>query len=264
MFRYPAGEVQVRLTEEQANQVIKSDEVHIYARIKDGEIMGLAMLNDALKQCNSVIKLFLPYLPYSRADRSFTQNDCFGLHVFATMINMMDFDEVVTLDVHSDVAEVEIDNLRNVSADPIIKSVIDDLKPDMILLPDAGSLKRYHLYDVYTNTCSKKRDPETGKFIGFNVPPKKSFIGVKSVLIVDDICDGGGTFLGIAEALKDYGLELNLYVTHGIFSKGYNDLLMHFNKIYTTNSFHTYTIDSPNFKMMSCIELLGASLERVE
>lgn len=53
---------------------------------------------------------------------------------------------------------------------------------------------------------------------------------------VSDICDGGGTFIGIADAMKDYGLSLGLYVTHGIFSKGFSDLSARFPMIYSSNS----------------------------
>ena len=84
--------------------------------------------------------------------------------------------------------------------------------------------------------CSKKRDPETGKLLGFNVPAKK-FFKTKNVLIIDDICDGGGTFLGIADKLKAYKLDLHLYVTHGIFSQGFEKLKKSFKSIFTTDSF---------------------------
>ena len=60
----------------------------------------------------------------------------------------------------------------------------------------------------------------------------------KNCLIVDDICDGGRTFTDLAKKLNDKGAkELYLFVSHGIFSKGYDELLGHFNVIGTTNSF---------------------------
>ena len=38
---------------------------------------------------------------------------------------------------------------------------------------------------------------------------------------MDDICDGGGTFIPLAQKLKDLGAkEVNLYVTHMIGAKG--------------------------------------------
>lgn len=83
--------------------------------------------------------------------------------------------------------------------------------------------------------AEKERDPKTGKLSGFLVPERKEFKS-NSVLIVDDICDGGGTFLGLAPEL--YDLDLYLYVTHGIFSKGLTDLSKSFKHIYTTDSFN--------------------------
>ena len=59
------------------------------------------------------------------------------------------------------------------------------------------------------------------------------------ILVVDDICDGGGTFLLLAEALRKAGIDnnLELYVSHGIFSKGTDIIYKSFYPIYTTNSF---------------------------
>jgi ribose-phosphate pyrophosphokinase len=53
---------------------------------------------------------------------------------------------------------------------------------------------------------------------------------------VDDICDGGGTFIGLAALLKSHNAgHIVLIVSHGIFSKGFD--LAHIDAIYTTNSF---------------------------
>lgn len=102
-----------------------------------------------------------------------------------------------------------------------------------ILLPDKGSLTRYNLEDfgVPVLHATKHRDPETGRLSQFTVPAL-----MPRVLIVDDICDGGGTFLGLADAI-DFRTELYLYVTHGIFSKGVHELYKRFKAIYTTRSF---------------------------
>jgi ribose-phosphate pyrophosphokinase len=57
--------------------------------------------------------------------------------------------------------------------------------------------------------------------------------------VIDDLCDGGGTFIGIAQELRKAGITqpLYLYVSHGIFSKGLEVLFQHFDQIFTTNSF---------------------------
>jgi ribose-phosphate pyrophosphokinase len=86
------------------------------------------------------------------------------------------------------------------------------------------------------DNCSKHRDPETGKFLGFEVP----LIKTPKALIVDDICDGGGTFRGIAAKVREQQpgeVQMFLYVTHGIFSQGLAGLLCEFGAIYCTDSF---------------------------
>ena len=51
--------------------------------------------------------------------------------------------------------------------------------------------------------------------------------------MVDDICDGGGTFLGLADALAACGAgPLTLAVTHGLFTRGRGDLAKVFDRIF--------------------------------
>ncbi|RYF48025.1 MAG: phosphoribosyltransferase [Cytophagaceae bacterium] len=61
-------------------------------------------------------------------------------------------------------------------------------------------------------------------------------------LIVDDICDGGGTFIGLAAELRKLNPErISLAVSHGIFSKGIDPLTNWLDHVYTTDSFSTLT-----------------------
>ncbi len=253
---YPAGELQVRLKEGTIAQVLKSDEVLIIARIVAvAQIVELCLLCDAINaetNPDSKVVLALPYLPFSRADRRFVKGDCFGLQVFSKLLSSLQA-KIVTLDAHSAKAKELINGLTDVSALPLISQAIkmfateNSCKSVTVLFPDEGARKRYSLPqlldDVEVNIlhCSKKRDQATGKFIGFTVPERAAFSGSNSqlapVIIIDDICDGGGTFIGIADALKSFALTLALYVTHGIFSKGLSELEAKFSKIYTTDAF---------------------------
>jgi len=243
-FRYPGGEVQVRLFRPTINAIKAADEIHVVARIRDGEVMGLAQLTSAIQGVvpdTTRMILILPYLPYARADRYFVHGDCLGIKSFAFMINALQYDKVVTLDVHSAVARDYISDFINVSPRPLIVSATEDIinttgTPPAILLPDKGAA-RYKLNGLQ---CDKIRDAKTGKLYGFIAPPKSAFGDSKSVLIIDDICDGGGTFIGIANELQDYGLDLYLYVTHGMFSKGFSELFKYFKRIYTTDSIISY------------------------
>ncbi len=276
-IRYPAGEMQVRLTAQTYQLVRSARTVGITARISSAEdIVELCMLVSAIRSSSSGpdLKLILPYLPYARADRRFVDGDCFGLAVFANIINGLDT-SVFTLDAHSAVSRDLLKNLTDLSADYFIGLAIADLKktrgnsaenPDdslVLLFPDDGARKRYSAMASHLNTqilhCAKVRDKATGNLSGFRVPNESAFSS-KKVLLIDDICDGGGTFLGIAEALCNYGLDLSLYVTHGIFSKGTASLLEKFSKIYSTDSFYLQFTD-PRIVIFPTHHFIGKSLE---
>ena len=113
----------------------------------------------------------------------------------------------------------------------------------MLISPDGGALKKIYKVSEYLGgvevvECSKSRDVKTGKLSGFKVYSED--LEGKDCLIVDDICDGGGTFIGLAAELKNKNAgKLYLAVSHGIFSKGF-DSLRCFDKIFTTNSFKDF------------------------
>lgn len=249
-FRYPGGEVQVRLKPEYATSLKNPavEKVTIVARIIDGDIIPVAQLINAVRGATSAdIELILPYLPYSRADRRFSIGDCNGLQVFGQILNTFAGVEVITLDAHSPLVAAQfIRHFTNISPTSIIDHVIDrtdgsgvygtPVLTTAVLLPDKGAAR----YGYNTSLVAEKtRDPQTGKLSGFTVPQKFEFDGADSILIIDDICDGGGTFIGIAEALRKAGItqDLFLYVTHGIFSKNLSGLKQYFKHVYTTDSF---------------------------
>lgn len=81
---------------------------------------------------------------------------------------------------------------------------------------------------------TKNRDVRDGKILSTD------FIGNvvdKHCVIVDDIIDGGYTFIELAKILKNKGAKtVYLVVSHGIFSKGIDELKIHIDGVYTTNS----------------------------
>ena len=90
----------------------------------------------------------------------------------------------------------------------------------------------------------KRRDTATGKLTGFDFDQFAMSRIAEDViaprfLVVDDLCDGGGTFIGLATEINytmEERINLDLYVTHGLFSKGTTDLLKLYEIIYTTDS----------------------------
>lgn len=257
VIRYPAGEIQVRLTEAGLKACQGRDSYEVICNpIPD--VIELAQLKDALECAETLARpgwwerrLFLPYMPYARADRRFVKGDCHGLRVWSRLIESLGFSSIWTFDVHSEVSKAYFPGLANMKPDDYgcdqLAGVIKKLgrKGLVFVSPDSGSRYRYCLsshYDLPVIQGIKRRDATTGKLSGFDVlneKPPAGHCGLKAArkaLIVDDICDGGGTFIGLAEALHkiNKGLELYLYVSHGIFSKGTDELLKHFRQLFVS------------------------------
>ena len=195
----------------------------------------------------SKIHAVIPYIPYARQDRMCDSGESFSLKVFSSLVNSLGLGKVTMVDAHSDVAPALIENSVNLSNSIYVKQALEDIGDPggvLIVSPDSGANKKVHklVKDLGTgNTviaCDKVRDPTTGKLSGFRVFADD--LGGKSCLIVDDICDGGRTFIGVAQELrrKNAG-KLYLFVTHGIFSAGHIELRMAFEKVYCTDSFST-------------------------
>jgi ribose-phosphate pyrophosphokinase len=88
----------------------------------------------------------------------------------------------------------------------------------------------------------KSRDVRDGKITGFGIEDCSDlFAGhaedyVPRLLVVDDLCDGGGTFVGLGQVLDAKGFDTDLYVTHGLFTKGTEVLHPWFQKIFCSDS----------------------------
>lgn len=112
-------------------------------------------------------------------------------------------------------------------------------KNHTIISPDAGATKKATeiariLGKDSVVVCEKVRNPMTMEIEKTVVHMDPSKPVPLSVLIVDDICDGGRTFIELAKILKqEKGVSVvDLYVTHGIFSYGKEKVLEHVDNIY--------------------------------
>jgi ribose-phosphate pyrophosphokinase len=216
------------------------------------------------------IHLFVPYLLGARSDRQFQEGgNSYLVDVIAPIINAQNFESVTVIDVHSDVAAACINNLHSISNLELVQFAIDDLFTykdlkdrnvfntdklnwSFLISPDGGSLKK--IYKVAESigftgdiiTCSKSRD-ENGKLTKTVVPiSTQDVYSSQDYIIIDDICDGGRTFINIAieirkeqerhNQLTNARGKIYLIVTHGIFSAGFNELNKYFDCIYCTNS----------------------------
>lgn len=200
------------------------------------------------------IHLYVPYFMGARSDRQFEQGgNRYLADIICPIINSLNFKSVTVLDPHSYVLGNLLNNFKQESNSHLVKTALNlfggdkGYKSDSFVLvaPDAGaSHKIYKLAEQigYTGdivTCSKERDKD-GKIVKTIVPIKDTGpLCKKDYIIIDDICDGGATFINIAKEIKKaYSCNhIYLIVTHGIFSKGFQELYDYFDGIYCTNSY---------------------------
>lgn len=210
----------------------------------NSEMMELYFVVKHLKKIKGAgtwFALYMPYVPYGRQDRvEDSVNEIFTLKHFADFINSLEFDMVQVLDPHSDVTMALIDNSTDDKAliVNIINGLIEDNEYDALFMPDLGAQKRYSSLLAYPNFSGYKvRDYATGEITGYKILDYKK--DYKNILIIDDLCSYGGTFLRAAKELKKKGVSnIDMYVTHCETNIYKGDLLYSglINQIYTTNS----------------------------
>lgn len=235
-FTFPGGEVSVSL------ENIQIGEYTVVWAFLDtsAEVMKLLMTFDALRRINPTVKveLHLPYLPYARQDRVCNTGEALSLKVMADLINGLRADTVTLYDPHSDVAGALIQNVKLIPQDILLQELVPFIreKNAAVIAPDAGAEKKTLRFakslpeGTEVLFGSKVRNLKTGQITETTV---RGDATGKNVLIIDDICDGGRTFIELAKVLKAQGaVEVYLYVTHGIFSKGLEPLAPYFDQIF--------------------------------
>lgn len=198
---------------------------------------------------NKEIQLYVPYFLGARSDRKFVEGGVNYLkQVICPIINRQNYSKVITVDSHSDVLEACLNNYEKISNAQLAKWALSDIDNKdgaqdrtMIVSPDAGALKK--IYDIAKTfgiknvvTAGKVRDIITGNIVKTELP-QMNLDGIEQIVIFDDICDGGRTFIELAKVIKEQtDKPIYLVVTHGIFSAGLLELSKHFNGVYSTNS----------------------------
>ena len=225
----------------------------INTRLNSSEdIMLLYLAAETIYKQNkhTLIDVFIPYCPYAQADRDFGENECFSLKSFAKLINACDFNVVYLFDPHSSMAPTLINNSKIIDNSEFIKWVIGDITshyPDNIsnsnlvwLSPDAGAYKKIGALATKIGwpndvaAANKYRNTSTGNIDSLEL--SVTDFGGKDILIIDDLCMGGNTFIMLLQELKKRNIgKAYLAVTHMIPEKP-NMKLEVFDCVYHTNS----------------------------
>jgi ribose-phosphate pyrophosphokinase len=238
---FSVGEVQVRLGAPSAPNPAR---IRLVAHIRSSDaLMELFCATDALRRRHGdvPIDLVMPYLPYARQDRVCAPGEAISLRMMSVLINAQRYDRVEVWDVHSEAALDYLDRSVSKPASDFAMIVAEHLSAaTVIVAPDKGALARAYDFAGFlgldTVHAEKIRNPDDGAILGTAI--HCGDIGDRDFLMVDDICDGGRTFIELAKELRKLTTgRVMLYVTHGIFSKGFGVFDGLVDRIFVANSF---------------------------
>lgn len=232
VLKFNDGSLRVTLDQEVLNSLDHPHMVNIHAYIESlDDLMIVAQIKDVLERyvrfSYSVLTVLSPI--YSRYDRVMLGNDGFGTKVFSRFIDSMNFTMVNYFDCHSDVLVKQTNNANDFEQHLLVRDMIDT--QGFTIAPDKGACKKNQTAKLM---FIKTRDVATGKITGVAIAAYNELKEGVTYTVVDDLCEGGRTFIEVAKEFKNfYENDLQLYVTHGLFTNGaFDKLLMHYTHIY--------------------------------
>ena len=251
LIKFPAGEVSPDLN---STEPTGTQNHHIEWRFEStDEVFILCQLVDAIrgKYNTDNIYLFVPYFPFSRQDRRVNIGESNSLKVICDILKSLNLKRIYTYDAHSLLLSAYLGELLfNTSQEQIFihsKLLQNSDKKYVLVSPDQGASKKtqscaklldVNLFgeykDVQVLQCLKTRDLKNGNVNTLKVFYEGQDFSDYHIIVVDDICDGGATFIAIAQELLRLGIKgkfLSLYTTHGIYSKGKTDLSAYYDNI---------------------------------
>lgn len=236
---YPGGEPMIKTRPEPGVR-------RVLVRPKSmGSFVAAMFFLDALRHRHGdVPELILPYVPGARQDRLNDEGDyLFTAKSVAEMINDRYLPKVTIVDPHSDVTPALIERCRVIPAVDALHANSPTLSYDVVIAPDGGAEKRAGLVakrlGIPLLHAWKSRSIRTGEITKFGIEDCSEY---DRFLMVDDICDGGGTFFGLRQAMHPMRdskpAHVDLYVTHGVFSRGTDLFAGMFDNVFCTDSIH--------------------------
>jgi ribose-phosphate pyrophosphokinase len=240
-MKFPGGELHMKA----APKTFTGKEIAWVSGTDLEDYIKLAMWSDTVEYQGGESHAIIPYLPAARGDKDVPAGAAIYSELIAISRNLSSISYV---DAHSptmpDYLKTRLPGIphRHYESHLIIPETGIDIQT--VIAPDKGAATRAAQWAEKLNAplvqAGKTRDPKTGKLSGFECE-EFDLPDYSNVLIVDDICDGGGTFVGLVDHLKAMGSKYNLirfylFTTHGIYSNGTDKLRSRFSELWTTNT----------------------------
>lgn len=240
---YSDGSVDVKIPDNLNEMMANASRLILTATLKcPAGLLALRYFLDYVEEYRPSLKfaLALPYVPNARQDRVNGNKDLtnvFSLKSVTKLLKSSSIIDVLITDPHSEVTPALLNSATIVTQAVAFKRLQDhyDFEFDVVVSPDAGAIKKATEVSTITTRplviATKKRNPINNEITDTII--MGGDVKGKHAVIVDDICDGGRTFIALAKALKEQGAsKVTLVVTHGIFSYGIEPLQEHIDEVY--------------------------------
>jgi ribose-phosphate pyrophosphokinase len=189
----------------------------------DEHLMELLIMLDAFRRSSAErITAVIPYYGYGRSDKKDRPRVPISARLVANLITVAGADRLLTIDLHAaqiqGFFDIPVDHLY--SAPVMIGYYQENPLPNLtVVAPDTGGAERARAYakrlDAELALCDKRREKA-------NVAEVMNVVGDvrgRSCLIVDDMCDTGGSLTKVARALKNAGAaSIHACFTHAVLS----------------------------------------------
>lgn len=244
---FPDGETHIKFT----TDIDRKEQYKVVCRITNPtELFELMQVGNILNRLGVYWVLEIPYLMGMRMDRVISFNEAFSLEIIANVINSLNIPEVGIYHPHSPRTLQLINNSYELK-DNFNYLFKKELSDSIICFPDQGAYDRYYSTLQYYNPCSsyyitmnKVRDLENdGKIIKLEPKHIPSAIEwIDDILVYDDLCDGGGTFILTAKALREINpnAQLTIFVRHLVNPRGLENLSQNYDYVIITNSYKNW------------------------
>lgn len=239
IYNYPDSEKHIVLHGTDWN---KYKSINIVTRIASmDDLFILLQVNQILRhEAVQINILTILYLLGARCDRRFSLGEAIDANIIQSLIGHNSAEYILFLDPHS-INRKNFDFISNTKIGAKYNLIIEklDLYKYNVCYPDEGAARRYSSELNPHTACligEKHRKPDG---ISISLTELTPLNTDQPILVIDDLCDGGGTFVALAAELNaiypDFKREI--WVTHTIQKSGIELLASKYNKVYITNSY---------------------------
>jgi ribose-phosphate pyrophosphokinase len=234
--------------------------------------MELLIMLDAFRRSSAErITAVVPYYGYARSDKKDRPRVPISAKLVANLITIAGADRLLTIDLHAaqiqGFFDIPVDHLY--SAPVMIGYYQENPLPNLtVVAPDTGGAERARAYAKRLNAelalCDKRREKA-------NVAEVMNVVGDvrgRSCLIVDDMCDTGGSLTKVAKALKNAGAgRIHACFTHPVLSGRAVELLeqSEIEQVIVTNTvpLHDHACESKKITVLSIAPLLAKAIKSI-